>query len=155
MYDAAGVCGRYASCDLQRVRDGAARGQGSLPQTGAQRLAAQELGDHERAASLLAELKDRQDVGMRELRDAQSLAFEPHDGDRIGGERFPQDFDRHIAIESRIAGSIHLAHAAGAERADDLVLTEAGAGPQRHGQLFYVTISPFTALGVDSRRSSA
>jgi hypothetical protein len=155
MHDAARVCGRYAFCDLQRVRDGAARGQGSLTQTGTQRLAAQEFGDHERAASLLAELKDRQNVGMRELRDAQSLAFEPHDGDRIGGERFPKDLDRHIAIEPRIAGSIHLAHAAGPERADDPVLTEAGAGRQRHGQLFYVTVSRFTVLRVDSRRSSA
>src|SRR5262245_20857511 len=69
---------------------------------------------------------------MRELRDAQRLAFEPQDGGRIGGERFSQDLDRHIAIEPRIAGAIHLAHAAGPERADDLVLTEAGAGRQRH-----------------------
>src|SRR5262245_63810296 len=90
---------------------------------------------------------------MRELRDAQSLAFEPHDGGRIGGERFPQDLDRHIAIEPRIAGSIHLAHAAGPERADYPVLTEAGAGCQRHGQLFYVTVPlvyrerPFSARG--------
>src|SRR4029453_7887246 len=78
---------------------------------------------------------------MRELRDAQRLAFEPHDGDRIGSERFPQDLDRHIAIEPRIAASIPLAHAAGPERADDLVLTEAGAGRERHRPLFYVTVA--------------
>jgi hypothetical protein len=41
-------------------------------------------------------------------------------------------FDRDLAIESRIARAIHLAHAAGANGRDDFVVTELGPGCQRH-----------------------
>ena len=51
---------------------------------------------------------------------------------RIGDEDVRQDLDRDVAIELRIAGAIDLAHSAGAERAEDLVRTEARAGAQRH-----------------------
>ena len=39
-----------------------------------------------------------------------------------------QHLDRDLASEPRVAGAIHLAHAAGAERGDDLVGAEAGTG---------------------------
>ena len=38
-----------------------------------------------------------------------------------------QDLERDHAIQARIAGAVHLAHPAGAERADDLVPADANA----------------------------
>ena len=51
---------------------------------------------------------------------------------RIGGERLGQDLDRDNAIETRVARFVDLAHAARAERRDDLVRAETGAGGKRH-----------------------
>ena len=42
-----------------------------------------------------------------------------------------QDLDRDLAPEPRVARAVHLAHAAGAERRDDLVGAEARAGGVR------------------------
>ena len=42
---------------------------------------------------------------------------------RITRERVRQDFDRDVALQPRIARAIHLAHAARAERRNDLVRT--------------------------------
>ena len=50
----------------------------------------------------------------------------------VGGERGGQDLDRHVAPEPRIARAIDLAHAAGAERRDDLVRAEADTRSQGH-----------------------
>ena len=44
-----------------------------------------------------------------------------------------QDLDRDVAAEPRVARAIDLAHAAGAERRDDLVGAEPGAGRECHG----------------------
>ena len=43
-----------------------------------------------------------------------------------------QDLERDGAIQASVARAIDLAHAAGAERGEDFVGTEAGAGGQRH-----------------------
>ena len=43
-----------------------------------------------------------------------------------------QYLDRDVATEPRVAGTIHLAHAARAERRDDLVGAEANARGQGH-----------------------
>ena len=43
-----------------------------------------------------------------------------------------QHLDRHVAAEPRVLGAVDLAHAARAERGDDFVGTEAGAGTQAH-----------------------
>ena len=39
-----------------------------------------------------------------------------------------QPLDRDDTIETRVAGFLHLAHAAGAERRDDFIRTETRAG---------------------------
>ena len=46
----------------------------------------------------------------------------------IGG----QHLDGHLATQPRVAGAIDLAHAAGAERRDDFVRAEPGAGEKPH-----------------------
>ena len=44
-----------------------------------------------------------------------------------------QDFERHLAVQVRVAGAIHLAHAARAERGDNFIRPESGSGLQGHG----------------------
>src|SRR5262245_16054275 len=62
------------------------------------------------------------------------LRFPPESRKAIGirRERVRQDLEGDVAIELRIASSIDLTHAAGADERDDLVRTEPGAGRQRH-----------------------
>ena len=43
-----------------------------------------------------------------------------------------QDFDRDVAAERGVARAEDLAHAAGAQRGDDVICAEAGAGSQGH-----------------------
>ena len=69
---------------------------------------------------------------MRQLRDAHRLALEPRHRRVVPGHRVGEHFDRDLAIEPRIPGPVHLAHAAGAEQRDDFVRTETGTGRQRH-----------------------
>jgi len=47
-------------------------------------------------------------------------------------ERGRQDLERDLALELGIACAIHLAHPAGAERADDLEATESITGVEGH-----------------------
>ena len=56
-------------------------------ETGAKGFAVDELGDDERGALLVAELVNRQDVGMGELRDAQRFSFEPRPRVRSSGQQ--------------------------------------------------------------------
>ena len=60
------------------------------------------------------------------------LALEAREALGVLRERGGQRLDRDVAPEPRVAGAIHLAHAARAERRDDLVGAEAGAGGQGH-----------------------
>ena len=53
----------------------------------------------------------------------------------IGREGLRQDFDRDIAIQTRITCAIHLAHATRTERRDDFIGTQASARAQGHGRL--------------------
>ena len=43
-----------------------------------------------------------------------------------------QDLDRHRALQPRVPRPIHLSHPARADRRDDLVRSESGAGGKRH-----------------------
>src|SRR5437764_13331973 len=74
----------------------------------------------------------RADVRMRQLRDRARLAVEALAQLRVGGEHIGQDLDGDDAIEPRVAGAIDFAHAAGAERCEDLVGSEACAERQAH-----------------------
>jgi hypothetical protein len=76
---------------------------------------------------------DAHDVGVREGRDRARLAFEARQSIAITGQFVGQDFDRHLAAEPFIAGSVHRAHPAGAQKSEDLVGAQASAGSKRHG----------------------
>jgi hypothetical protein len=67
-----------------------------------------------------------------QARDRLRFAVEARVERRVPGERRREDLDRDRPPQPRIAGLVHLAHPARAERRDDLVRTEAGTGGQRH-----------------------
>jgi hypothetical protein len=56
-----------------------------------------------------------------------SFALESLDAIGIGGQVLPEHLDRHDAPEPAIARAVDLAHAAGAERLEDFVRSEARA----------------------------
>ena len=130
--DDAGAMGR-----VERVGDFDPKGErlvqrhGTLRKPVGQRLAFEELEDEE----AVADVEQRADVRVRELRDCPGFAVEPLPELGIGGERGRQDLDRHRAIEPRVTGSVDLAHSARAERRGELVGTEtcAGGEGQRSG----------------------
>ena len=63
---------------------------------------------------------------MRERGDRLRLALEPRARDPASAANgWRQDLDRDVAVEPGVAGAIDLAHAARAERAEDLVRAEA------------------------------
>jgi hypothetical protein len=78
-----------------------------------------------------ADVVQHADVRMVERRDGPRLALEPRADFRAGREMLRQHLDGNVAPEPRIAGAIHLAHPAGAERRHDFVGAEAGSGGKR------------------------
>ncbi len=60
------------------------------------------------------------------------LALEAGQPVAIEREELGEDLERDVAIERCVAGAIHLAHAARAERREDLVGTELNASANGH-----------------------
>ncbi len=77
---------------------------------------------------------DRDDVRMGERGNRACLALETVAKARIGRPGRVEDLERDEAIEPFVPRFVDLAHAAGAEPADNHVGTEPGAGGQRHRQ---------------------
>jgi hypothetical protein len=95
-----------------------------------QRLAVEILHDEKRHALLIADVVERADVRMGELRDGARLAIEPIAEQRIGRECIGKDFDRDRAVEPGVSGFVDLAHTAGPEGGQDLERPEAPAGTE-------------------------
>ncbi len=108
---------------LQRLIDG----NRSLRDARGERLAFEKLHHEEGGAVLLPDVEQRADVGVIQLRDRARLALEPLAELRSGGDLRGQRLDGDAAIEPRVAGLVDLAHAAGAQRADDFIRTETRA----------------------------
>lgn len=120
------------SCEGGRGAAGAiAGGREIFPQG----VALEELHGDEGQAFVLTEFEDGADVGMTEGSEDFSFAFEAGDALGVGGEGGGQDFESDIAAEAGVAGAVHLAHAAGAERRLDFVRAELGSGRKSHGAL--------------------
>ena len=60
------------------------------------------------------------------------FALEAREPLGIEGEAVGQDLERDVALERRVAGAIHLAHAACAKRGQNLVWAESIAGGEGH-----------------------
>ena len=126
--DALVVRGGEPLGDLARVVDGLARRQRAAVQAAAQRFAFEQLRDDVGRAVVDADVVDGQDVRVIELPGGARLLLEAMQPARIRRERLGDQLDRDVAPETRIARAVDLAHAAGAEPADDLVGTDRGAG---------------------------
>src|SRR5262249_49910834 len=68
-----------------------------------------------------------------------------------GAERGREDLDRDVAVEPDVTGAIHLAHAARAERRDDLVVAEQRACLQRWDAEI-ITVRPSPSANVSGCR---
>ena len=77
---------------------------------------------------------ERDDVRVVEAGDDAGFMFESRQAFRVRGHAGRQDLERDVTTEAAIPRPIHLAHAAGAERRDDVVSTESGAYEGRHRQ---------------------
>ena len=86
-----------------------------------------------RDAADFLEAVDLRDVRMIERREHLRFALEPRQPIGIGRERVRQDLDRDVAIQLRVAGAIHLAHAAAPQERLDLADAEPCAGSKGQG----------------------
>ena len=63
------------------------------------------------------------------------FAVEAREAFRVAGQRIGKNFDGDLALQLQVAGAIHFAHPAGAERGEDLITTELVACGERHMSL--------------------
>src|SRR5262249_9814171 len=110
----------------------------SFPETLGEILTRRQLHDEEVAGRAAREGRRLEAVQVGDAAVAQGgqqlrLALEPAETLRVGREGAREDLDRHVTAELGVAGPVHLAHAAGAERRDDLVVSQAAAGVEAHG----------------------
>ena len=124
MHDALLVRRRQSPRHLQPVFNRLADRKRAIPQTLAQRLTFQQFGDHVGRALLVPDIEDRKNVGMIERSCGSRFLGEALHAVLIRRERCRQDFDGHGAIQPRIFGAIHFAHATRTDQRLDFV------GPQ-------------------------
>ena len=124
MHDAALVCRLHRRRDLLADLERFVDGQCPPPQPLRERFSFHQL-EHQvaRVADDL-ESVDPGDVGVRQRSEQARLAFETRQPLGVARELQRQRLDRDVTTESRVLRAIHLAHAAGAERGDDLVRPE-------------------------------
>ena len=89
------------------------------------------------------------DVRVVERGEQLRLALEAREPVGVGGERGGQQLQSHLAAEPRVRRAVDLAHAAGADRPDDLVRPEALSRRDGH-----VCASVLAARGAAARRGS-
>ena len=124
MNDAAVVCRREASADLHRVVQRGRERQRRSAQVWSERVSFEELDGDVWDPVAIADVVNREDVGVRQCGDGAGLAIEPLAHRRVGERASRHCFDRNVAAQTRVARAIHLAHAAAADGLDDLVGTE-------------------------------
>ena len=79
--------------------------------------------------------------------DGLRFALEPLVGNAAVGPAREEQLDRDFAIQARVFGEVHLAHATGSERGDDFVRTQASTGSERHSEMNLACLAGF--LGRD------
>lgn len=108
--------------DIDRLADRERRAQ-SL----AQRVALQKFSDRVRRSVREGEVEDRENVRMRQRRNSFRFPLESPASIRIGRDACWQYLDRDVPAEPRVASPIHVAHASGANDAQDFVRTKSSA----------------------------
>src|SRR5690242_17652138 len=116
------VRGRETLGGLQRNVDGFSGGERTIPQAIAQRLAFEKFGYHIRTATLpIAGIEARRNVGVIQRSRRAGLLCEALQTVTIGRNRSGQYLDGDGATQASIFGPINLTHAAGDQRAKNLV----------------------------------
>ena len=92
-----------------------------------ERLALDELHDQEVLATGFFHAEERSDVRMIQRGEDFGFALEARDAVGVGEEGFGQNFNGDAAPELHVARAVHLAHAARAEQAENLVRPEAAS----------------------------
>ncbi len=135
MDDAAVVGGRQRLGQRHRDVEDPAQGEPSRGSDLVEGLALYHLHGQEAHPAIFLDRVQGDDVGMVEGGDGLGLALEALEPLGVGGQLGFEHLDRHDALEVRIPGPEHLADAAGAERAEDLVVAEPRARiePRRSG----------------------
>ena len=100
------------------------RGSGPRRSEFAQRFAFDQFGDDVGQAVLFADIVDVKNVGVIEGAGGAGLLLKARAAAGVGGHLRRQNLQRDRAVEARIAGAIHLAHAADAKQGLNLVRTE-------------------------------
>ena len=85
-------------------------------------------------AVLILDRIERDDIRVVEAGHGARLVFESRQAFGVRGHVGRQHLERDVTTEAAIARTVHLAHAARAERGDDLVLTEPGSRGKEHCQ---------------------
>src|ERR1700730_5350448 len=80
--------------------------------------------------SAVVDAVDGRDVGMVQRCEQLSFALEPGDALGVLGEGVGKDLEGDLPLEPGVQGAIDLAHAAGAERRNDLIWPEKAASHQ-------------------------
>ncbi len=128
MNDAFLVRGFEGLRDLQREGQRIRHRDGAPPERVRERGALDELQDEKADPARVLEPVDRRDVRVIESGQQPGLALESGESIGIGSERVGQALDRDIAIEDEVSRPPHFAHAAPADRGENLVMAEPGAG---------------------------
>ena len=93
-----------------------------------ERLSVNVLHDQVVNVIVIADVVERADVRMVQAGDDLGFALEAFPTGRIGREVFGKRLDGYGAVQARIDGAIHLAHAAGGDEGLDLVGAKGGPG---------------------------
>lgn len=83
---------------------------------------------------------DVRDMRMVQRRERVGLALESREPFAVIRERIRKNFECNVAIKSSVARTVHLPHAADAERAGDLELTYARPGGETHERIIAARI---------------
>ena len=135
MHDRRGVGRGQRRRGLDADVEDFAKGQRAALETLAHGFAFDELRHQESRAVVIADLVDRQDVGMIERRGGTGLMKKAAEAFRIAAQLTPQDLERHRPSERGIERLVDVAHAAAAEQALNLVAADGRSRIQRHRRL--------------------
>ena len=131
--DDAGLVTRFESCrNLSRYGDRFIDGDSPLLDPLGKRRSFDELENERFYAVRVFETVDARDVRVIQRREQFRFTLETRQALVVAGELFGKDFDRDVAIELRIAGAVHLPHAACADGRDDLIDAEFCSCGERH-----------------------
>jgi hypothetical protein len=145
---------------LERLGDLAGDGEDLFEREGAalqplgEILSLDELHDEGADTARLLEAVDRGDVGVLQLGEELRFALEARETLGVGGECLGQDLDRDLAPELRVGRPVDDPHPALAERAGDLVGSEAASGRETH-RVVPLLFSPENQSSTSSMRLMA